>query len=164
MGWCDIDTRAPVPWMIVRSTKTRKPHGIRVKMPRPMVEVLETRRDRLTEAGHPPAPTDLLVKPWPNRSKVLPLVCVRLGLPPLSANDLRHTGFSWMVRRIGLTRAAQEWSGWSDFQMLSKYYAHALPPQLAEASDELASIVEESANDNADTSPENDNGIGRGRN
>ena len=46
-----------------------------------------------------------------------------------------------MVRRTGLNRAAQEWGGWSDFYMLSKHYAHALPAQLEQASDELASIA-----------------------
>jgi integrase len=143
MRWSDVDLISRTPSMIIRSTKTRRPHGIRVKSPRPLVETLLTRRARLEAAGRPPDPTDLLVDPWPNVSRVLPVVCVRRGLPPLSAMDLRHTGFSWMVRRLGLTRAAQEWGGWSDFAMLSKYYAHALPAGLDQAADELASIVGE---------------------
>jgi integrase len=143
MIWGEVDLRSPTPSMIIRSTKTRKPHGIRVKCPLPLVEILVARQARLAVAGTPPAPSDPLVDPWPNVSRVLPLVCVRHGLPPLSAMSLRHTGFSWMVRRIGITRAAQEWGGWTNFSMLSRYYAHALPPGLEQAADELASIVDE---------------------
>jgi integrase len=145
MKWGEIDLGSPTPSMIIRSTKTRKPHGMRVKCPLPLVDVLLARRARLAAEAMPPAPSDPLVDPWPNVSRVLPLVCVRHGLPPLSAMSLRHTGFSWMVRRIGLTRGAQEWGGWSNFTMLSRFYAHALPPGLAQASDELASIVDDEA-------------------
>jgi integrase len=143
MRWSDVDLRSATPSMIIRSTKTRRPHGIRCKVPGPLVETLNVRSSRLREAGLSPAATDPLVDAWPNVSRMLPVVCVRHGLPPLSAMDLRHTGFSWMVRRKGITRAAQEWGGWSDFQMLSKYYAHALPAGLEQAADELASIVDE---------------------
>jgi integrase len=144
--WADVTLRPPPPLqpsMLIRSTKTRRPDGLRVKVPGPLLQMLTTREARLQSAGHPPRPGDPLVEPWPNVSRVLPLVCVRLGLPPLSAMGLRHTGFSWMVRRIGLTRAAQEWGGWSDFMCLQKFYAHALPPGLDQAADELASIVDE---------------------
>jgi len=141
MCWSDVDLRATPPTMTIRSTKTRRPDGIRVKVPGPLVSVLLARRARLETEGRPPVGADLLVDPWPGVSKVLPITCVRLGLPPMSAMDLRHTGISWMVRRTGLTRAAQEWGGWSDFNMLSKHYAHALPAQLEQASDELASIA-----------------------
>lgn len=167
MRWSDIDLRNDPPTMLIRSTKTRRVHGLRVKTPRPMVEMLRARLERLTAAGSPPAPTDPVVAPWPARSHMLPVVCARIGLPPMSAIDLRHTGFSWMIRRLGLTRAAQEWGGWSDFAMLSRYYAHALPAQLSQASDELASILDEApaANDNAAADArgeaKNDNGADR---
>lgn len=152
MTWADVGFGPPS--MVIRSTKTRRPFGIRVKMPSPMVQVLRARNERLAAAGRPPLPSDPIVRPWPNRSNVLPVVAVRIGLQPLSAIDLRHTGFSWMIRRTGITRAAQEWGGWSDFAMLSKYYAHALPPQLTEASDELASMA-----DNDNGAPANDNDV-----
>ena len=147
MCWCDVDVESATPSMVIRSTKTRRPNGIRVKMPAPLVSVLRARLDRMVEAGTRPAPTDRLVERWPGVSKTLPLVCVRNGLPPMSAMDLRHTGISWMVRRTGLTVAAQHWGGWSDFAMMQKYYAHALPPGLDGAADELASMA---MNDNAD--------------
>lgn len=159
MTWADVQVSAGT--MLIRSTKTRKPFGLRVTMPTPLMRVLEARRDRLTAEGQPPQATDALVRPWPNRSRVLPLVAVRIGLPPLTAMSLRHTGFTWMVRRLGLTRAAQEWGGWSDFATLSRYYAHALPAQLEQAARELESIVDEAppANTNrADADPSNDNG------
>ena len=143
MRWRDVGLHAPVPWMVVRSTKTRKPDGIRCKVPRPFVHTLLERHARLTAAGSPPKGSDLLVHPWPNASRVLPLVCVRIGLPPLRPMDLRHTGVSWMIRRRGLTRAAQEWGGWSNFTMMERFYAHALPPGLEEASDDLGSMADD---------------------
>jgi integrase len=150
MCWSDVDLRSPTPSMVIRSTKTRRPSGIRVKMPAPLVSVLRARLDRLEGAGSSPAPTDRLVDRWPGVSKTLPLVCVRLGLPPMSAMDLRHTGISWMVRRTGLTVGAQHWGGWSDFSMMQKYYAHALPAGLDQVADELSSMA---ANDNDDEPP-----------
>jgi len=170
MCWSDVDLGSDTPSMVIRSTKTRRPTGIRVKMPTPLVSVLRARLDRLVAAGAPPAPTDRLVDRWPGVSKTLPLVCVRNGLPPMSAMDLRHTGISWMVRRTGLTVAAQHWGGWSDFAMLQKYYAHALPAGLDQAADELSSMAgpgDLAANDNDDTPPSaparaaNDNEGGR---
>lgn len=162
MCWSDVDLRSATPSMVIRSTKTRRPQGIRVKMPAPLVSVLRARLDRLTGAGTPPHPLHRLVDSWPGVSKTLPLVCVRIGLPPMSAMDLRHTGISWMVRRTGLTVGAQHWGGWSDFAMMQKYYAHALPAGLDQPSDELSSMA---ANDNDDEPPaapaasaSNDNG------
>lgn len=150
MCWSDVDIRSATPSMVIRSTKTRRPSGFRVKMPAPLVSVLRARLDRLEGAGALPAMTDRLVERWPGVSKTLPLVCVRNGLPPMSAMDLRHTGISWMVRRTGLTVAAQHWGGWSDFAMLQRYYAHALPAGLDQAADELSSMA---ANDNDDDPP-----------
>jgi integrase len=141
MCWCDVDLTCDPPTMRIRSTKTRRPTPIRVKMPAPLVEVLIARHQRLSAAGHPPRGSDRLVDTWPGVSRTLPLVCVRIGLPPMSAMDLRHTGISWMVRRTGLTVAAQRWSGWSSFTMMEVHYAHALPAGLTQAADELASIA-----------------------
>jgi integrase len=153
MSWSDVDLRSPTPSMVIRSTKTRRPVGIRVKCPSPLVAILRARLARLEEAAKPPALTDPLVDRWPGVSRTLPLVALRMGLPPLTAMDLRHTGISWMVRRTGLTRAAQEWGGWSDFNMMSRHYAHALPAGLTQAADELASIALEGDNDNGREDP-----------
>jgi len=46
-----------------------------------------------------------------------------------------------MVRKTGLTPGAVAWGGWSDFNMLQRYYAHELPPQLTECADALASMT-----------------------
>jgi len=145
MCWSDVDLQSATKTMLIRSTKTRKPWGFRVRCPSPLVSVLSARRQRLVSTGRAPVASDPLVEPWPGISKTLPLVCVRLGLPPLSAMDLRHTGFSWMIRRRGITEAARQWGGWSDFQMLCLYYAHALPAGLEECTAELESMA---ANDN----------------
>lgn len=153
MRWSDVGLDADPPWVNLRSTKTRKPTPFRAKVPRPLLHVLRTRRARLTAAGTPPLPTDLLVKPWPGASQSLPVIAARIGLPPLTPMSLRHTGISWLVRRKGLTVAAQRWGGWSSFTMMQKYYAHALPADLLDASDELASIADEPGNDNGGEPP-----------
>lgn len=157
MCWSDVqlsDDRLQCgPSMLIRSTKTRKPSPMRVKMPAPLVQVLQARLGRLSAAGAPPQGSDRLVDPWPGVSRTLPVVCARIGLPPMSAMDLRHSGISWMVRRTGLTVAAQRWAGWSSFTMMERYYAHALPAQLGQAADELSSIVLEGDNDNGREDP-----------
>lgn len=143
MTWADVDLEGQPPSMRIRSTKTRRPVPIRVKMPAPLVSVLTERLHRLRSAGAPPSLGDRLVEAWPGVSRTLPVTAARLGLPPMSAMDLRHTGISWMVRRKGLTVAAQKWGGWSSFTMMELHYAHALPARMVDASDELASIAEE---------------------
>jgi integrase len=145
MTWGHVDLVGDPPTMRIRSTKTRRPEPIRVKMPTPLVSVLTERHHRLTSAGLAPSPNDPLVDAWPSVSSRLPVVAARLGLPPMSAMDLRHTGISWMVRRTGLTVAAQTWGGWSSFTMMELHYAHALPARLVDAADELASIAEEAS-------------------
>jgi integrase len=143
MTWGDVDLDGDPPSMRIRSTKTRRPVPIRVKMPAPLVSVLTERLHRLRSAGAPPSTGDRLVEAWPGVSRTLPVTAARLGLPPMSAMDLRHTGISWMVRRKGLTVAAQRWGGWSSFTMMELHYAHALPVRLVDVSDELASIADE---------------------
>lgn len=139
-AWEDADPFGLEPWIRVRNTKNRKHAGTVVPMPEELVRVLGARflRLRLT-AGEP------LVRSWSDtaRSKCLGPLSKRLGLPHLNATALRHTCGTWIVRRVGITKAAMEWLGHSSPKMLATVYAHALPPQLAEITAELNSIAVE---------------------
>lgn len=141
MRWHEVKLEAPR-WMLVRNTKNRRPE-LRVKMPRPLAEVLLARRARLAGLGRHVTPHDPLVDPWPSRSVQLARVCARLGLPLVNANTIRHASTSAMVRRLGITPAAQKWGGWQSARMMEVVYAHALPAQLGELADELETFVED---------------------
>lgn len=140
MTWADVDLNSRTgPTMLIRNTKNRKVAGLRVAMPTALAAVLRAkfRRER-------PRPGDRLVRPWPSRKHTLPLVCYRLGLPPVNAIDLRHTCLTWLVRRLGITPAVCAWAGHSSPAMMARTYAHALPTQLRECTAELDSVVDAS--------------------
>lgn len=143
MTWADVDVDAAVPWVLIRNSKNRRPHGLRVKCPSPLLRALREMRDRArAERGRLPLPTDRIVRPWPTRAYQLGRACIRAGLPPINATGLRHTSVTWMVARTGLTPAAQRWYGWKSFAMMEATYVHALPAQLADAADELGNAAE----------------------
>lgn len=138
MTWANVgDLETDKPWMQIRNTKNRKTWLFRVRCPRELVAALIVERNRLEALGQPPLPSTQLVQDWPNRYVQTIRACARAGLNPLSANDLRHSGISAMVQRIGLTPGAQKWGGWSSFAMMEKHYAHALPAALEECAAEL---------------------------
>jgi len=87
-------------FMLIRNTKNRKGTGVRVRIPRHLAAVLRAEWKRAR-----PRPGDRVVRPWPSRNHTLPLLCFKLGLPPMNAIDLRHTCATWMVRRSGITPA-----------------------------------------------------------
>jgi integrase len=138
MTWADVSPMGAPPWMLLKNSKNRKTVGLRVRMPRPLAEVLRVmfRRER-------PSPSDCLVRPWPSRSHTLPRHCRKLGLPELNAIDLRHTALSWAVRLRGITPAVVAFAGHSSPVMMARTYAHALPLQLEEVTADLESIADE---------------------
>ena len=105
-------------------------------MPRVLLTVLQAKHER-----ERPMPESRIVRPWPSRKHTLPMLCYRLGLPPCNAIDLRHTGITWAVRRVGITPGVLAYAGHGSAAMASRTYAHALPLGLTEtpASDELCS-------------------------
>jgi integrase len=137
MRWTDLDPFANPPWVVMRNTKNRQ-DPIRVPCPAELARVF--REKYLREK---PSSSARLVLPWPSRGNTLPRVCRRLGLVPLSLLSCRHTFASWLVRRKGITPAAQRLMGHRSTAMLSRVYAHAMPLQFAEAIDELDSIRSE---------------------
>jgi integrase len=145
MTWADVDLAANT--MLVRNTKNRMPE-LRVRIPRPLREVLEEMHQRDN-----PRHGDPLVRPWPSRKTTLPRHCRRCGLPELNATALRHTCLSWIVRRTGITPAACRFAGHTSPAMMARTYAHALPAQLEEVTDALESIASKPANDNGGGDP-----------
>lgn len=143
MTWADVDLRAET--MLIRNTKNRLTEGVKVRIPRPLLEVLVEmeRRDRPRLEAH-------LVKPWPSRKTTLPRHCRRAGLPDLNATALRHTCLSWIVRQTGITPAACRFAGHSSPAMMARTYAHALPAQLEEVTEALESMA---SNDNGGAQP-----------
>jgi len=139
MTWSDVDFSSST--MLIRSTKTKRTEGLRVRIPRPLLEVLREMyaRERPAAAAH-------IVRPWPSRKTTLPLHCARLGLPRLNAMALRHTNLSWIVRTTGITPAACRWAGHSSPRMMERTYAKHLPAQLEGVTEALDSMA---ANDNA---------------
>ena len=143
MTWADVDLSKGT--MLIRSTKTGRPEGLKVRCPRPLIELLGEmyQRDR-------PLPTAHLVRPWPSRKTTLPLHCYRCGLPRMNATALRHTCLSWIVRFVGITPAACRWAGHKSPRMMERTYAKHLPPQLDGVTEALDSMA---ANDNGGEPP-----------
>lgn len=137
MSWADVSIDPGDPSFIRRNTKNRRP-PLRVRMPRPLLAVLRAKFDR-----ERPAPEARIVLPWPSRKHTLPMTCYRLGLPPLNSIDLRHTLFTWAVRKLGITPAVVAWAGHSSPAMMARTYAHALPVALAEVASELDAFAGE---------------------
>lgn len=118
----DIDPRRGG-WVRVRNTKNRKFAGVRIGCPAHLARIFRARWRELG-AG------ERLVLPWSHVSSQLPDVCERLKLPRYTAKNLRHTFFTWMIAKVGITKAVMEIGGWSTYEMVLKVYGHALPPQF----------------------------------
>lgn len=115
----------PAPWIIVRSSKTRRFDGVRISAAPELVRVLTPRWEQL-------GPGEPLVEPWAHASGQLGDTCERLGLPRLSAHAMRHTFFTWFVAANGFTPELLELGGWSSLAMPAKVYAHAQPVKFRE--------------------------------
>lgn len=113
-------------WVRVRNTKNRRFEGLRIACPAELARAFGARWLTLR-------PGEVLVEPWPHVTSQLPDTCERIGLPRYSAKTLRHTFFTWMISRVGITKAVMEIGGWSSFEMVVKVYGHALPPQFRDA-------------------------------
>ena len=122
----DLHPGGPDKWVRVRNTKNRRFDGIRIACPAELARLFRARWLELEEGAH-------LVDEWAHVSSQLPDVCERIGLPRYTAKSLRHTYFSWMISRVGITKAVMEIGGWSSYEMVVKVYGHALPPQFRAA-------------------------------
>jgi integrase len=113
-------------WVRVRNTKNRRFEGVRIGCPAELAKVFRSKWAKLK-------PGALLVEPWPHVGGQLADTCERIGLPRYTAKSLRHTFFTWMISRVGITKAVMEIGGWSSYDMVVKVYGHALAPQFREA-------------------------------
>lgn len=108
-----------VPYVIVRSTKTRRA-GVRIHAAGELVRALREHW-LLLEPGAK------LVPAWPHANSTLRGICKRLELPHLSAQSMRHTFFTWYVAANGFTPELLAIGGWSSLAVPVRVYAHALP-------------------------------------
>jgi integrase len=122
--------------IVLRNAKNRKVRGLRVPCPAPLARIL-----RATYKRERPQPGSKVVLPWPSRGHTLLRACVRAGVPPVCALDLRRTCATWMVRRLGITPSVCAWFGHSSPTMMARTYARELPPQLGECAEQLNSIA-----------------------
>jgi integrase len=135
MAWSDVSLDGERPSMLIRNTKNGRTGGLRVEMPRPLLRVLRAKFDR-----ERPKSKARIVGEWTSRHHTLTLTCYRLGLKPINATQLRHTCFSWAVRKLGITPSVLAWAGHSSAAMMARRYAHVLPPALGEVARELNSM------------------------
>lgn len=131
----DMDPRGAGRWVRIRNTKNRRTDGFRIACPEALGRFFHDHWLKL-KPGQP------LVKPWKHVSSQLPDVAERLGLPRYTAKSLRHTFFTWMISRVGITKAVMEIGGWSTYEMVVKVYGHALQPQFRDAVRALDKFVE----------------------
>lgn len=122
----DVDPYGSPPWMVIRSHKTGDVDGQRVVMPEPLACRLRARLER-RKLG----PDDPLVDPWPKDPR-----CRALRPLGLRASDLRRTFAGWVAHEQGtLTVGLMRWLQHTDFSMLSRVYAWALPPAFGEVAE-----------------------------
>lgn len=131
MTWSDV--RLGEGEIKIRHTKSRRPDGLWVACPAPLLRMLRTRWRRQR-----PAAADPVVPPWPTRYYQLGRACLSLGMQPVTATGIRHTATSFAVGELGISFAVQKWFGWSSAAMMERVYAHALPGQLREVSKALS--------------------------
>ncbi|MBV9837877.1 MAG: tyrosine-type recombinase/integrase [Solirubrobacterales bacterium] len=131
----DLDLEASPPLIRIRNSKNRKPKGVWVPIPEELIRLFSKRWARLPPDGK-------LVTPWVWRGKELRSACARAGISPtLCATSFRHTCATWLIRRVGITKAVMEWLGHSSFAMISRVYGHALPGEMREASAALEDMA-----------------------
>lgn len=120
------DEGTPAPTMRVRSTKTKSTEGVMSACPSELARLFDARWRQLR-------PGQRLVKPWPHVSSQLARTCERIGLPPICANTLRHTFYTWAVASAGaLTPEILEHGQWASPIIPLRTYAHAVPAKRRE--------------------------------
>lgn len=128
MTWADVQLFSAPPVIVIRNTKNRRPIR-RVQCPAPLVSTLVARLERLHRTGTTPSEGDPLVQPWPTRGYQLGRACVRLGMQPMNAIDLRHS-CATILAAEGVTKGTADYLGHSTTTMVERVYAHALPASL----------------------------------
>jgi hypothetical protein len=87
-----------------------------------------------------PAEQDRLFAPWTNMRRDIKKACDRVGIDPVSPNDLRRTFGSWLKNR-GLDSAViARLMGHSSTRMVDKVYGQLNDDTLAEAMEQLSEI------------------------
>lgn len=121
------------PWVVVRSTKTRRGR-VRIHAAPELVRELGEHWEGLE-------PGQKLVEPWPHANSDLRYHCKRLGLPLMSTKALRHTFFTWYVAANGFSAELLEIGGWRDMHIPSRVYAHALPSRFRDQIERTVAVA-----------------------
>jgi len=108
--------------VLIRSTKTRRPARRFHAAP----ELLRELADHWRQLR----PGQKLLPAWPNVARDLARKSLRLGLPRITPQRLRHTFFTWYVAANGFTPELLELGGWKDLTIPARVYAHAAPKRL----------------------------------
>jgi len=127
----DVDVEAG--WVMIRSTKTRRPARRFAAAPELLRELAD--HWRALPAGAK------LVAPWPHVSSQLTRLSERLQMPRTTAHRLRHTFFTWYVAANGFTPELLELGGWADLTIPARVYAHAAPARLGEQIERMHRLV-----------------------
>jgi len=113
-------------WLLLPGTKTKKS---RRKVPIP-----DYLRTALAPEWKPSGP---VVSPWLNGRRDLRAACQRIGIRPVSANDLRRTFASWLKQRGVDSMIVARLMGHTSSAMVEKVYGHLNNESLTGATNTL---------------------------
>lgn len=118
----DIDLKAGI--VHLRGTKTKKARRVVpiTTLSRPLVKL--ARRDGDGEGG-------LLFSAWDNVQRDLALACEKVGIGPLTPNDLRRTHATWLRARGVDAATIAELLGHVDSRMVERVYGRLTTDMLA---------------------------------
>src|SRR6266852_1680429 len=118
-------------WLLLPGTKTKKS--------RRRVPIPESLRSELAKNWQPSGP---VVLPWLNARRDLRAACARLGIPPVTANDLRRTFASWLKQQGVDSMVVARLMGHTTSAMVERVYGHLNDRTLREAANMLPRLEE----------------------
>jgi integrase len=113
-------------WILLPGTKTKKS--------RRRVPIPESLRDELARNWQP---SGRVVLPWLNARRDLRAACARIGISPVTANDLRRTFASWLKQKGVDSMVVTRLMGHTSSAMVERVYGHLNDKTLREATNTL---------------------------
>jgi len=127
--WADIEPDA----IVIRGTKTTK-----AKRRVPILELFRPYVDFVLE--HADGVLTLFT-PWGNMRRDILRAAERAGVPPFSANDLRRTTATWLVKRGVPLHLVQRILGHTSIAMLQKVYGQLDTDDVGRLIDERTAVL-----------------------
>lgn len=87
--------------------------------------------------GEVPLKSGRVVERWGNAVRDLKQACVRVGIDPISTNDLRRTFSSWLLQKGASTKVVAELLGHTTTRMVDRVYGHLSTNALRQATNLL---------------------------